>query len=174
MNTIFDLGLHEGHDTSFYLRKGFRVVALEANPLFCRAAEEHFAREIAQGRLIIVEKALAARADGYVAFYVRADKNGWSSLYSDVAERDGIASTRIEIAATTLGRLFAEHGIPYFLKCDIEGAEDVVLQQLATEREKPRFVSVEAGDASIDLLAAAGYVRFQMINQGNLKLFHRP
>ena len=29
---IFDVGLHRGEDTEFYLKKGFRVVAFEANP----------------------------------------------------------------------------------------------------------------------------------------------
>ena len=32
VQTIFDLGFHEGGDTDFYLRKGFRVVAVEAYP----------------------------------------------------------------------------------------------------------------------------------------------
>jgi hypothetical protein len=31
-NLIFDMGLHKGEDTDFYLRKGFDVVAFEANP----------------------------------------------------------------------------------------------------------------------------------------------
>ena len=36
---IYDVGMHRGEDTQFYLRKGFRVVAFEANPenvSFCR------------------------------------------------------------------------------------------------------------------------------------------
>jgi len=36
--TIFDVGLHKGEDTEYYLTRGFRVVAIEANPdlvLFC-------------------------------------------------------------------------------------------------------------------------------------------
>ncbi len=37
---IFDLGLHEGGDPRFYLDKGFRVVAVEANPQFCDAARQ--------------------------------------------------------------------------------------------------------------------------------------
>lgn len=31
-NLIYDVGLHRGEDTDFYLKKGFHVVALEANP----------------------------------------------------------------------------------------------------------------------------------------------
>ena len=29
---IIDVGMHTGKDTLFYLQKGFRVVAIEANP----------------------------------------------------------------------------------------------------------------------------------------------
>lgn len=32
-NLIFDAGAHRGDDTDFYLGKGFRVVAAEANPI---------------------------------------------------------------------------------------------------------------------------------------------
>ena len=36
---IFDLGMFDGSDTSFYLAKGFRVVALEARADLCAAGE---------------------------------------------------------------------------------------------------------------------------------------
>jgi 16S rRNA A1518/A1519 N6-dimethyltransferase RsmA/KsgA/DIM1 with predicted DNA glycosylase/AP lyase activity len=29
---IFDIGLHRGEDTDFYLKKGFRVAAFEVDP----------------------------------------------------------------------------------------------------------------------------------------------
>lgn len=29
---IFDIGANNGDDTAFYLKKGFRVVAIEADP----------------------------------------------------------------------------------------------------------------------------------------------
>ena len=32
---IFDIGCHLGEDSEFYLRKGFKVVAVEANPELC-------------------------------------------------------------------------------------------------------------------------------------------
>jgi hypothetical protein len=33
---VFDLGAHLGADTSYYLARGFRVLALEANPDLAR------------------------------------------------------------------------------------------------------------------------------------------
>jgi hypothetical protein len=29
---VYDVGFHQGEDTAFYLKKGFRVVAFEAHP----------------------------------------------------------------------------------------------------------------------------------------------
>ena len=31
-NLIFDFGFHNGDDSDFYLRKGYNIVAIEANP----------------------------------------------------------------------------------------------------------------------------------------------
>ena len=32
-NLIFDIGFHKGEDTKYYLEKGYKVVAVEANPI---------------------------------------------------------------------------------------------------------------------------------------------
>ena len=31
-NLIFDIGFHKGEDTLFYLLKGYRVIAVDADP----------------------------------------------------------------------------------------------------------------------------------------------
>ena len=174
MQTIFDLGFHEGWDTDFYLRKGFRVVAVEANPVLAAQGRKRFAQAIELGRLVLIDRAVAERADVSVVFHRRADKSEWSSMHRAVAERDGVASEPIEVATTTLGNLFREFGVPHYLKCDIEGSDEVVLRQLVQEPSRPRFVSFENGDEVIDLLVRAGYSRFQIINQGHLRLFRPP
>lgn len=47
---IYDVGLHRGEDTDYYLQKGFRVVAVEANPQLVDECTARFAREIADGK----------------------------------------------------------------------------------------------------------------------------
>ncbi len=46
-NLIYDLGSHNGQDSEFYLKKGFIVVAVEANPTLCDGLKLRFSREIA-------------------------------------------------------------------------------------------------------------------------------
>jgi predicted RNA methylase len=55
---IYDLGMHTGLDTKYYLDKGFRVVAVEANPKLVERGHAQFADAIAAGKLHIVDRAL--------------------------------------------------------------------------------------------------------------------
>jgi FkbM family methyltransferase len=177
MKTIFDIGMHEGWDSEFYLRKGFRVVAVEANPQFLPAVRQRLQPFLESRQLTIVNKVISREGGHTIPFYVRPDKNGWSSIYRDVAERDGQASAMIDIGSVTVPELYAEHGIPHFIKCDIEGADEIVAEQLAAEPRKPAYASFEvdgADDRIVGLLAGAGYDRFQLVNQGYLPRYRPP
>ena len=66
---IFDVGMHTGKDTEFYLRKGFDVVAIEANPQLVQQTRTRLRQYVENGRLIICEMAVA-RDDGEIDFYV--------------------------------------------------------------------------------------------------------
>ncbi len=57
-NLIYDVGMHQGQDTDFYLKKGFDVVAFEANPANVEFCKKRFAKEIEEEKLIIVEGAI--------------------------------------------------------------------------------------------------------------------
>ena len=56
---IYDIGMHEGEDSKFYLLKGFRVVAVEADPELCRVAAERLGQFTATGQLTIINRAIA-------------------------------------------------------------------------------------------------------------------
>src|SRR4051794_6646259 len=71
--------MHNGDDTEYYLSKGYRVVAVEANPLLCQEAERRFASEIAAGRLSILNVAIAEE-EGSAEFYVKRERAPQSSL----------------------------------------------------------------------------------------------
>ena len=82
---IYDVGMHNGADTDFYLRKGFDVVAIEANPDHVARARERFAADIAEGRLVIHDVALTETA-GEVSFFVH-EHDDWSRLDVDLDHR---------------------------------------------------------------------------------------
>src|ERR1051326_5291102 len=70
---VFDVGMNVGMDTAFYLSKGCRVIAVEANPVLCEQARHRFANALRSGQLIIEEVGVADDV-GTATFYVN-DRN---------------------------------------------------------------------------------------------------
>lgn len=166
MNLVYDLGMHKALDTKFYLDKGFRVVSLEANPGFAEAAGKEYAKEVESGRLTIIDRALWYAVDETISFYLNPIKDDWSSAFKGWAEKGGHATQEIKVPTITLSRMFDLYGVPYFIKCDIEGADELFVRQLLADGRRPTFISIEA--VSLDALAllfAAGYDRVQIVNQ---------
>jgi hypothetical protein len=67
---IFDLGMNDGSDTFFYLKKGFNVVALEANPELADQASRRFERFISSNSLRILKHGITDVASDPLDFYV--------------------------------------------------------------------------------------------------------
>ena len=163
---IFDLGLHRGLDANFYLRKGFRVVGVEAREDLCQIARHYNRIYIADGRLKVVTRALYDVSGVKVAFFINDHKDDWGSLYRGAAEQDGTTAKEITVSTVTLQDLFDEHGTPYYIKCDIEAADALFVEQLLQSDQRPTYVSVEATSADdIAKLRACGYNSFQILNQ---------
>jgi FkbM family methyltransferase len=161
---IFDVGMHNGSDTEFYLAKGFRVVAIEANPVFCEQAQARFRREIAQGRLVIVNEGVAdVRKE--LTFYVNDEKDDWSSFDPEFARRSENIRP-ISVYCRRLSDLFDQFGVPYYLKIDIEGFDEHCIADVERAEELPRFVSTEATVSNFgQRMAAKGYGSFKIISQ---------
>jgi|SRR5579872_1178600 len=162
---IYDVGLCDGGDTEFYLAKGFRVVAIEANPALVRSAKERFARHIKAGWLTIVETAIGPTR-GRVEFDVHTSNPHWSSIVTDRRERMHDEIRTIEVNCTTLDNVLREHGIPYYLKIDIEDADLDAIKSLKSLSALPSYVSAEAHSREIaQTLFEMGYRRFQLVDQ---------
>ncbi len=167
---IFDLGFHNGDDAGFYLKKGFEVIAVEANPVLVVNGINRFKNYIDNRKLIIVNKAICKKI-GRADFHLHPTQLDWSSCDIKLAERDGIKSLTISVRTTTFLYLCKEYGVPYYLKVDIEGQELFVAEELSIIHPKPEFVSFETGRSNyaeiIIKLYIAGYRKFQLRNQLN-------
>ena len=137
---IFDLGMHIGQDTAFYLAKGFRVIAVEANPLLVRDAEKHFRYEIEAGMLTILNIGAGDR-EGVFPFYVNAKYSEWSSFDEEIGSREGCKEI-INIPMVPFEKLLDSYGTPHYLKIDIEGYDMVMLERLALTDERPKYLCV--------------------------------
>jgi FkbM family methyltransferase len=178
---VFDLGMHHGEDTAYYLSRGFRVVGVEANPANVAHLQDRFASEIADGRVTVVPRAIAAQR-GRVTFTAVAGRTIWGSIdegFVQRARRDGLKTTTVEVDAVSLGEVLDEHGTPYYLKVDVEGMDLTCVAALRGRTDLPRFLSVESVVTSLDatpamaraelaLVRDLGYSRFAYVDQATL------
>jgi FkbM family methyltransferase len=147
---IMDVGMHVGNDTAFYLSKGFRVVAIEADPTLVCRARHAFTEPLSQGRLTIIEGAIAEKT-GTTTFYANRYKDDWGSTDQAFARRNellGAPGTQIKVAAVTFDQILNAYGTPYYLKIDIEGKDHLCLEALRHCGRRPRYISIEM-DANI-------------------------
>lgn len=179
---IYDLGMHRGEDTAFYLAKGYRVVAVEADPDLAAAARLKFSDAIASRRLVIVDKAIST-APGRVTLHRNA-RSVWNTLDASWAARNelrGHHSEPVEIEATTLPEVMREHGVPFYLKIDIEGMDMVALASLDAFYDRPKYISLESDKCSFRALREEfatlrrlGYSKFKIVDQNGVPKQREP
>ncbi|MFM1822840.1 MAG: hypothetical protein RI967_1106, partial [Planctomycetota bacterium] len=185
---IFDVGMHRGEDSDFYLRKGFRVVGFEADPELAAHCRRRFARSIDAGRLEIVEGAIvdpgAREGKATVAFHRNTGNSVWGTVHADWADcnaRLGTSSELVEVAAIDFAEVLARTGMPRYMKIDIEGADMVCVDALRRFATRPDYLSIESDKTSfariereIEILVELGYDRFQAIEQSAIPRVQRP
>jgi len=63
MSLVYDVGMFNGDDTDYYLKKGFRVVGIEANPHLIPQLTERFSADIEQ-KCLVIENVAVAEIEG--------------------------------------------------------------------------------------------------------------
>jgi FkbM family methyltransferase len=176
----FDIGAHVGDRAACFRRLGARVVAVEPQPRLARALRLLFRRDpgvtlvqaligAAPGRAVLrLNTANPTVATASAAFIAAADgAPGWEGQRWDAA---------IERPVTTLDALADRHGLPAFVKIDVEGFEAEVLRGLS---RPPRALSFEFTTIQRDvaaqclrLLAALGYRAFNACLGESMRFEH--
>ena len=187
-NLIFDVGMHRGEDTSFYLQKGFRVVAFEANPELVGFCKTIFEEYIKNKKLVIVEGAIVNTSSldpgqRKVPFYVNTDVSVWGTASEQWKERNsrlGTSSNRVEVDVIDFSEIIREYGVPYYMKIDIEGYDMICVRSLEQFSERPDYISIESDKtklsnikSEIDYLVDLGYSAFQAVEQSSIPYFQR-
>lgn len=160
---VFDIGLHRGDDSAYYLYLGYQVLGIEANPLLAAACSHRFERDIQEGRMRVLNVG-AWKEPGIFTFYRNLHDDGWSSFVPERGKR-GDRWEELVVPCTTIAHLIANYGKPFFMKVDIEGTDIHTLSTL-TQKTAPQYISLElnASDPIIERLVELGYSAFKFVN----------
>ena len=137
-------------------------------------ARERFSSEILDGRLTIVQGAVAA-TPGRIRFFICDTMSAWSTTDFAIAEqhkRVGAIFREVIVDAVPFADILRKYGIPHYLKVDIEGCDLLCVKAFSEISERPDSLSVEVnlfdhGDL-IRLASDLGYRKFQIVPQSTI------
>jgi FkbM family methyltransferase len=165
----FDIGAHVGDRVRTWLQLGARVVAVEPQPSMLRVLR----RLYGERRQVAIEPVAVGSKVGKATLHVSSATPTVSTLSSAwiqrVQEDVRFQSTRwdetVEVEVTTLEQLIAQHGVPRFIKVDVEGLELEVFKGLSRPIEALSFeylpVSKSIAQDCVRLLSGLGPYRFR-------------
>ncbi|MGH7791057.1 MAG: FkbM family methyltransferase, partial [Thermodesulfobacteriota bacterium] len=117
-------------------------------------------------------------------FYKNEQDSVWGTACPNWAERNkrlGTSSRLIEVNIIDFKQAIEEHGVPYYMKVDIEGCDMVCINALRKFRERPDYISFESDKTSfsnikheIALLSYLGYSKFQAVEQSLIPVSQSP
>ena len=165
---VFDIGAHVGDRIRTFRRLGARVVAVEPQPVLHRTLRTLFGRDEA----ITLVPSAVGRTAGTATMMINVDNPTISTLSTDfIAASRGAAGWEgqawpqsLKVPVTTLDTLIGEHGVPSFIKLDIEGFEAEALAGLSHRVAALSFefttIQRAVGLAAVERCTALGYARF--------------
>ena len=184
-NLIFDIGFHKGEDTLFYLLKGYRVIAVDADPNLINEWQNIFKKYIENGKLLLLNYVISDTNDVDTDFYI-GPNTIWSSTKVSISSRMCCKAIKKKIKSKRLDHLFHEYGTPFYCKIDIEGNDIIALQTIENSDEKPPYISVETeclGEnetiamgkelETLERLYQLGYRRFKLVDQQTLTVLSK-
>lgn len=166
----FDIGSHVGDRVGSFRRIGARVVALEPQPDCAAAIRAVYAGDAG---VTLFEGACGPKA-GTLTLHVNSANPTVTTASPDfVKAADGAAGWEgqvwdcaIEVPVTTLDALIGVHGMPDFIKIDVEGFEADVLAGLTgpVRALSFEFTTIQRDVAAkcIAMIAALGAYRFNV------------
>lgn len=177
---VFDIGAHVGDRIAAFRRLGARVVAAEPQPGLVKVLRWMYRRDPE----VVIEPVAVGARPGTVDLRINV-ANPTVSTASDqfVSAARGApgweaqAWTRtMQVPVTTLDRLIERHGVPAFIKIDVEGFEAEALAGLTRPVKALSFefttIQRDVAQACLARCLALGFVRFNAALGESQQLVH--
>jgi FkbM family methyltransferase len=161
---VFDVGANAGEYAEAFALTGARVVAIEANPAFMD-------RLNSLSRRIVAESCAAGAADGTATINICSQpaystlNTEWLARTADFPDYRGVEwQERRTVPLLTLDTLAKRHGVPRFVKIDVEGFEVEVLKGMTFRPETLCFeFSARNKVIGLDCISILSGYRFRPI-----------
>jgi FkbM family methyltransferase len=165
---VFDIGAHVGDRVAAFRRLGARVVAVEPQPALATTLTMLYGRS----SNVLIERAAVGRKAGDVRLMVNTDNPTISTASSAFihAAQDAPGwqgqhwDKSIRVPMMTLDALIERHGMPAFIKIDVEGFEEEALMGLTQPVAALSFefttIQRDIARACIDRCVALGLTQF--------------
>jgi FkbM family methyltransferase len=165
---VFDAGAHVGDRVAAFRRLKARVVAIEPQPALVRTLRLLYGRD---ANITIEPVALGDRA-GTVELKLNIDNPTVSTASDEFVAAahntpgwdDQAWTRRIRVKMTTLDGLIARHGVPRFIKIDVEGFEAQALAGLTRPVAALSFeftiIQRDVALTALDRCVALGFTGF--------------
>ena len=131
---VFDVGSHVGDRVAAFRRLSCRVVACEPQPALAKTLRLIYGRD----KLVTIDPVAVGREAGEIELRVNVDNPTVSTASAEFVKASAGApgwegqswDKRVTVPITTLDALIARHGLPAFIKIDVEGFEAEALAGL--------------------------------------------
>jgi len=165
---VFDIGAHVGDRVAAFRRLGAKVVAVEPQPALASTLTMLYGRS----SNVVIERAAVGGKAGDVRLMVNTDNptistasNAFIHAAQDAPGWQGQHWDKsIRVPMTTLDALIGEHGVPAFIKIDVEGFEEEVLigltQPVAALSFEFTTIQRDVARACISRCVALGLTQF--------------
>jgi len=164
MRVIYDLGSNNGGDIPYYLLKSDLVVAVEANPTLADFIRSRFHNEISAGRLAVENVVVTVGDSDEVPFYIHKSLH-LLSQFERPAEDIVQDFEKVILPSKTLIEILSTYGSPFYIKIDVEGYDQKLLESLFKNKIFPPYLSAESHTIEVlsQLVANGGYRAFKLV-----------
>ena len=165
---VFDVGAHVGDRIAAFRRLGARVVACEPQPALVTMLRLIYGRD----KTVKIVPVAVGRATGQIDLKINVDNPTVSTASPDFVKASEGApgwegqtwDKSIKVPVTTLDALIARHGLPSFMKIDVEGFEAEALAGLTQPVAALSFefttIQRDIARACVARCQALGYIRY--------------